>query len=198
MKSNYIPLLIVLLVGAVLISGCVQQTTTPSRIGQEQTRQTQSTSEVLTGESVSIKTHEVIIDWDRLIGTSKNGWFFVNVNTTIENTGKKSVEIFYDNFKLQDSERRQFSYKDFFEGTQYAEISLSLEPTETNNKLISFELPKISLKNPLKLIYDDKIVNDLYFRYISEGSYSIQPPDGWSIEGEGQFKGATEHYLAPS
>ena len=198
MKSNYILLLAVLLVSLVLMSGCVQQNTTPSRTDQEQTKQTQSTSEVLTEESVSIKTHDVIVDWDELISSSKEDWFLVHINTTFENTGKKTIEIFYDNFKLEDNEKRQFSYKDSFYGTQYAEVSLSLEPTETNNKIISFELPKISLKNPLKLIYNDKIVNDLYFRYVNENSYSIQPPDEWSVEGKGQFKGATEHNLAPS
>jgi len=39
MKSKYIPLLAILLIGVVLISGCVQQTETPSGTGHEQTTQ---------------------------------------------------------------------------------------------------------------------------------------------------------------
>lgn len=39
MRLNYVPLLVILLVGVVLISGCTQQISTPSRTGQEQTTQ---------------------------------------------------------------------------------------------------------------------------------------------------------------
>ncbi len=35
MKLNYIPLLAILLIGVVFVSGCVQQTTTPSETGEE-------------------------------------------------------------------------------------------------------------------------------------------------------------------
>ncbi len=46
MKLNYIPLLVISLIGLILISGCTQQTSTPSETGQEQTTQPTQTPEI--------------------------------------------------------------------------------------------------------------------------------------------------------
>ena len=71
MKSNYIPLLAILLVGVILISGCVQQeTTTPSGTGQQQTTQPSKTIDEIKQEAKTIAYDELFRNNEKYIGTT--------------------------------------------------------------------------------------------------------------------------------
>jgi len=111
-------------------------------------------------DSVLVKIGNIIINDGGLI-EPKEGWLFVHIKTVFVNKGKDSTVVSFDKFKIEDSEGRRFSYKDFLEGTTYSQNSLSLEPTQNSTETISFEIPKSSLENPLKLIYENKKIGIL-------------------------------------
>lgn len=70
MKLNYIPLLAILLIGVILISGCVQQTETPTGTGQEQTTQSSKSIDEIKQEAITIAYDELFRNNEKYIGTT--------------------------------------------------------------------------------------------------------------------------------
>lgn len=70
MKLNYIPLLAILLIAVVFVSGCTQQATTPSGTEQKQTTQPSKSIAEIKQEATTVEYDELFRNNEKYIGTT--------------------------------------------------------------------------------------------------------------------------------